>query len=201
MADVVKDTQHASEGNALLPMQYADKPNVSGVLGTLMNRVQELENTLYDVWFFLLLDNARGDQLDLWGKFLVQPRGGWTDAQYRAILRTRIRVYISKGRPEDVIAIARLALGDSNLEYLESYPASFEVQKDGIDPVLVAPSVQALHDGKPVGVRGQLFYSVDTPDETLHWGYGVDLSPKQTLWGAEPYSTSVHSNWAMEQVV
>jgi hypothetical protein len=200
--DVTHDLRHVDEGAALLPLQYMTKPNVSGFLAAADRRVQDLEDNLYGIWRALLLATAVGDQLDQYGKLLSEPRRGRSDAAYRAVLFTRIAVYNSRGRPQDVIAVARLALGDANLEYLEPdvNQVLFYVQKDGIDPVVVVDTARSIGQAKAVATRGYLVYSTLAPSATLHWGFsGASLSPKQHLWGGQPYTSSILSNWAGAQ--
>lgn len=160
-------TTSVEDAVALFIDQYKEKPRLAALLATYTKSIQAAEDALWDVYFSHLIDNAEGIQLDVIGKLVGQSRIGTDDAGYRIFIRTRIRANRSRGRPDDIISVATLALDGLRFDYIETYPASFVV--DVLDPL--TSYAQFIHDiiasAKPVGVGFSLHYSLDEEDETF----------------------------------
>jgi hypothetical protein len=107
------------------------------------------------------LDTAVGEQLDGLGQIIGIPRGGLDDDAYRTRLRAQIRILISSGTIEDVLAILVLILpGGTGLvltEDLPGTPATFQVDVvDAIDGALGQQASRVLQTSKAAGVRAIL---------------------------------------------
>jgi hypothetical protein len=118
---ITHKTDHVEEGLARLIHQYADKPRIKLLLQIYLDRVQDLEDAIFSLIDNAGLDNATGWILAALGKVLVQPNPGLSDDDYRTLLRARIRVIRSNGKPEELLTILRLVFGGSaDILYRES---------------------------------------------------------------------------------
>jgi hypothetical protein len=168
MSDVTLVETHVVDAQALLTMRF-QKPVIQAVLAAYAKQVQEVENALYDVWFFHILANSVGDQLDQWGALVDSPRADRTDDQYRVVIKIRFRAMRSKGKVLDIIEITALALSLSTGEQHYDEPirpggtgpnARFAVTVSNVDDFVVDALAQGLHDGKAVATVGQLIYTL-----------------------------------------
>lgn len=191
MTDVVKNSQMVESALALLTLQYKGKPNIEGLVSAFAAELQLAENALYDVWFYLILPNAVGNQLDQYGIFLNEQREGRLDPEYRVAIAVRIRVLRSKGKVRDIIDISILAVGAANLRYQDVGTLSFRVTKEGINDYSVRSLKRALKLAKAGGYGAELVYSTSAPAALAKWssvyattvGRGLS-STTDTTWSA-----------------
>lgn len=172
---ITHDLEHASEADALFIDQYKDKSRLSALLASYVRVFQGAEDALWDVYIKRLLDNATAAQLDTIGAIVGQPRIGTDDDAYRLFIRTRIRANRSRGRPEDIVQVAAIALSGIRFDYLEYYPASFVVEV--LDPL--PDFVTFIHDiltaTKPAGVGWSLHYTPSTPGDSIFRFSSTDI--------------------------
>jgi hypothetical protein len=115
-------SNHIEQAKDRLREQYKGKPTIEALITAWVGQVQELEQILIDLSTQRSIDTASGIQLDLIGELLNKPRNGRSDADYRILLLAKIAQNISRGTPEDVIAVfkiltssSRVQLGDGHL--------------------------------------------------------------------------------------
>lgn len=158
-------SDHADQAVDLFIEQFTDKPRLDALMLSYLGPVQELEGVLWDILASRVLDDATGEQLIVLGRIVGQSPIGTTANEYRLYIRTRILINKSRGRPDDVIAVALLAFNGVALEYTEDYPASFRVEAlapmTGLDPVTVA---SLLRLAKAAGTGMHLHYPIDAGD-------------------------------------
>lgn len=123
-----KETQHLAQARALLIEQFKNRAVIDGFLQSYVNRVQELEDAIWDVIDKRILDVAVDAQLDSLGSIVGELRLGRSDDDFRAAVRLRIRVNRSKGRAVDVLDVAMLASAPERVEYLEHILLQFQVE-------------------------------------------------------------------------
>lgn len=83
-------------------------PKLNAFLSALLSQVQKAEDAIYGVMFSRLIGFAVGVQLDAIGRLVGEARlGRLDDDVYRKAIRLRIYVNGSRGRPEDLIYIAK----------------------------------------------------------------------------------------------
>lgn len=153
-----KNTQGSALGKLL--HQYQGDPYFAGLLTSYTNRIQELEDAIWEVIYNRLLENAIGVQLDQIGKLVGRGRNGYSDSDYLIAIRGQIRINRSCGTPEDILAITSLSVGPGySFALRESYPGSFLLtirsQVDFNILVLYANT----HTARMTGVRMLLVYS------------------------------------------
>lgn len=149
-----KKQNHAEEAVENLLHQFKDKTTLEAVLRVFAEQVQGLEYVFFDLLHLRSLDQAFGAQLDELGRLLDLEREGRDDDIYRQWLKARIRLNLSSGTPEDIIALVRAVVGDKEIEMIESFPAHFDVKLN--EPIGVKGNQvsKLMLSGKPAGVRG-----------------------------------------------
>lgn len=165
---------------------------VQALLVAYVTRLQELEDaafTVLDPLSDASLESITGDLLDKVGARCGEERGGRIDADYRAAIRIRVRVNRSRGKAEDVVAVALLASTHSIPVYTEftDVPATFQIDITNLaGPIAVAALLKKTRMG---GTSGVLVYSVDALD-AFEWGDSTDGTNTNT---AEQWADSVGS--------
>lgn len=169
-----QDRNHVVEGLNLLIGQYRGLPNIAGMLTAFLNRIQDIEDTLWDVIRSQLLTTPPTGQALYQIADLVQaPKGDFNDAELLIFVLVWIQAHKSGGRPEDLLTVLRLVLPTPN--YQEFYPAAFEIwslnvppQNGATPPEIVSALSQALRIAKPAGVDGVFVWS-DWSVPTTFW--------------------------------
>jgi hypothetical protein len=173
-----QNLDHRGQGLGRLLQQFKGKPRVQAYMSSFLGEAQLLEDT----WFHLLYDrwieSAVGEQLDVIGRIILEERQGSADVEYRAFLRARVRVNLSNGKVETMIAILTLLLDDAagTVRLDDYYPASMRIEVVPaltVDPLRVS---RMLHQAKSSGVALDFVYSTSAANDTLTWGstYGGD---------------------------
>jgi hypothetical protein len=154
----VKETDHEGKGLSLLTGDNR-KQNIKAIASVGLRQTQKIENAIFDVINSRILDNAVGVQLDLWGKIVGQPRGNYGDIAYRAAIRIKILVNISKGRTSDLLKIIQLCVPDAQAYYWDTGLAKYVVTVVGAESEEIIPLQVALSKADANGVGGDLIYS------------------------------------------
>lgn len=166
------DNNTVAEGAALLTSHYADPvatPVVTGVVNALMLALQESENATWSIINGIQLANlpmAGGpwnveDQL---GALVGAPgRNGMDDADYLAVIKIQIRVNISRGLAEDIIAITKLLVAGG--VYHDWPPAAWEEDITAGGAADTASVINALvmflAEARSAGTYGTVRYATD----------------------------------------
>jgi hypothetical protein len=160
-------TDYADRAESLIPEFL--KRNAAGAQSNFAKEVrafagmvQELEDAIYDVYFYRGIAaaliygaaNGFGDSatvnpiLDGIGSIVGQPRYGlpdetsWTNIYYAAMLWAKIAMNASQGEPERIIAAAIAITGASKVDYVNAFPAGIVLTL--ADPLLVPDDLQSL---------------------------------------------------------
>lgn len=185
MSIVFKST-HVVDGIAHLLQQFKEKPNIESVLAVFLDENQQLENAIEGVLNGYNIDLAVGEQLDVLGRLVSQPRGSLTDDNYRGYIKAKIKINRSSGTLEEIYEIIRLVEGqadDSKLYTSEIPPAAMLIT---IAEPLVVVDGQSMFDiiesVRSAAVSLTLFYTLPghTPfefseSEVTAWGAGTFL--------------------------
>lgn len=122
------------------------KAFISAMVAPLSVAEADVDALLADRW----IDTAYGAQLDGCGEIVIEPRMGRDDDEYRAALRFRVFVNLSKGTPLDIIYALRFLTQPSDAQYIEQYPATVLLYSDGIR--VSDGIVESMQDLLPAGV-------------------------------------------------
>lgn len=159
---IVQINDHFQKAKARLLTQFKQQPRIEGLLEALCIPIQELEDVFFNMMDNRSIYSALGQQLDLWGEVLAQPRNGITDDElYRITLLAKVAQNISKGTPEDVIVVYKLLMRADYIEYQEEQPARFSLTAVGSNPIGdISDIKEAVRAAKPAGVADYLFSTV-----------------------------------------
>lgn len=107
-----KSEEFASEGVALLPMQFYNKENITKLSQIACSRLQDMHNRIVDVATKRLLENATGEQLDEIGRQMnIYRLQEQTDEQYRSMIYMFIYAQISESTRDEIVALLKLFTG------------------------------------------------------------------------------------------
>lgn len=115
---------HVEQGQDRLLSQWKDKANMQGLVKSIMQAVQEVEDTLHELLNERSIFTAVGVQLDIIGLIVGITRDGMDDETYRAELLKRIAINRSDGTTEVIISLMESATQTTNTDFWEHYPAS-----------------------------------------------------------------------------
>lgn len=124
---IEKITTHEADAIDRLIEQYRGKVRFEGLVNSFVEQIQDIEDAAFAIPEETTIETASGEQLDLIGTIVVQPRLGFSDEVYRRLLRAKIGENTSKATPEDVITVTRLLTGATQAYYQELYPAGFSI--------------------------------------------------------------------------
>lgn len=161
---------HKERAIAALVSQFRDKPRLAKLIEIYTRPFQELEDVFWQLYTERRINVATGVHLELIGKILLEPRGGLSDADYRAVLRAKARVLFSNGTGPNLIQIAMLFLESTLFTYEEFYPASVEMRiTDANAASRVRLLARLLKRAKSGGVRIDV---VDATGDRFTYGTG-----------------------------
>lgn len=114
-----------TDGVQKLIAQFRDKKRIRGVLQSWLERCDNIESALWDLFINRVLEVAEGVNLDTLGAIVGQPRSNLVDDdQYRVFIKARIKVNVSNGRPEELLQICRLLFGELQPVELREFGAA-----------------------------------------------------------------------------
>lgn len=129
--------------------------NLQKLISSYLREDQRVADGIDTVYRARFLDLATGVQLDGLGGLVGAARLGANDAQYRIMIRTQIRVNLSSGTYEDLLAVFAAALPTHTLEITEFGDASAEFEATlapAVEPELVVTLRSLLQRAKAAGV-------------------------------------------------
>jgi hypothetical protein len=144
---------------------------IEKILVILSEQAQELENALWDVYYYRSIDNAFGAVLDTLGALVGQPRNGLDDADYRRYIRARIVANKSNSTVEDLILIARLILNDPAATVVVDQEGAaavvVRIEDLAVEESLAETLISFLRTSKAAGDRLILQTSTAAPEDWL----------------------------------
>lgn len=163
MPPVIEDVDLFAEAETRFLEQFKDKIYFSALVEIYTAQMTELQTVFLSLLNLAQVTVAEGVQLDGIGDIVGEARTGRTDANYRIAILARIRLNLSNGTLEDVIALIRAIAGQVGVQVKDFPPASFvarivDVLNPDINPALLASFVAS---GRPTGVNGQVIYQLD----------------------------------------
>ena len=174
---LTQKTAHVVEDKARLASPFSGKPRLEALVGVFAKRIQDFENTIFEIIDETTIDAAVGTVLDGIGNIVGQLRRGQSDIDYRQSIKSRILLNTASATPEDIIALVESVVGVAKTVVItEFFPASFEAEVTealdlDTDGVVVGRFVQ---EGKPAGVGAVFrFHTTDTP-----FTYSSSASPE-----------------------
>jgi hypothetical protein len=156
MTGLTHDPEHSARGVARLIDRYA-KPRNKALLASWLGELQQAEDALWQLLVERSLASAEGDQLDVLGAIVGQPREGRDDESYRLWISARTMVLRSSGTTTEMLAIARTLIAETDTVRLEEYfPAAFLMRFSGSFTLTLGYQIAyMLHQAKAAGVLFQ----------------------------------------------
>lgn len=178
---ITKITDHTGIGLARLITQYKGKPRMTALLTSYLIEVQAIEDAAFQV-IDATIDTATGHALTQWGKIVGQVNPGLSDENYRVLIRARIRVNRSDGRPRDLIEILELvavSIGETPAEIRFVFGnAAWILYLDSdigtIDGDLV---YELLEDADGAGIYGTFVYGNSARSGLFRWSSAASPTP------------------------
>jgi hypothetical protein len=190
-------TNHADLAVEQLIEQFKNKPRFEAFIRVLGKYCQQVEDMLWDVYFSRIIDHAGcyGPHLDMLGKIVGETRNYITteDADFKIIIKAKIRVLLSRGTADDLIRICMLILGATPFQYSEQYPATVQIDILGVPARPLVPQLllRMLQKAKAGGVRINVaasdptafqYDSVNNSSPNLTLGFGSTVSGGGALY-------------------
>lgn len=154
-----------------LAEQFKNSEDFKKLICSYVSEIQELEYVFQDLRLKRALSTAIGAQLDIIGEILDVTRDVLTDPdndeEYRNRLELQTIVYRSNGEPEVLIQIVTDIANATFVEFVEDYPAKFNILTDGFSSDIA----RLLQIAKPAGVG---FGIVTTFGRTPRFAFSLD---------------------------
>lgn len=145
---------HIEQGFNRLITQYKQKPNVEGLISSLVLPLQSLEDSIKFYFENHSIFDATGIHLDSWGTVLVEPRFGLNDSDYRIQLLAKVAQNFSEGTAEDLISMFKTLTRAAYIVYSEIYPAEVSITAVDVDLIGDSARIRSVLDlAKAAGVR------------------------------------------------
>ncbi len=100
---LIKVLDHGQEAADRLLEQYKDKQTIIDLIKIFADKYQEIEDVGFSMYLERTIDGSVGTQLDNLGTIVVLDRNGFSDDDYRRLLKVKISINIGKGRIEQII--------------------------------------------------------------------------------------------------
>jgi len=166
--DPQKNNTYVQTGLAQLLTQFQGKPVFAALVRSYLNRIQELENAVWEVILIRGIDASEGVNLDNIGKIVGRPRLGLSDTDYRVALKCQILINRSSGGPDDLINITTLSVSPGQVfTYQEAYPATVLITVEGIAAFNISVLFDNLFQAKAGGVRLLIILSMQPVGNTF----------------------------------
>ena len=172
-------TNHYELAVARLPQVYRDKPRFLAWLAAYCDRIQNIEDTVWDIYEGRLLqNNPTGNLLVKLGIIVGQGSLGYSDDVFRLLIKARIPTNKSDGRKATMIKIAGILAPGLVIESYTLPLTTFYMQVDGpytVDPYVMVS--QFLGQAIGAGVRLVFVWTGYASTSTLTWGTTYGFSP------------------------
>jgi hypothetical protein len=183
-------TNQKERARELLAAQYRDG-DLEIFVDMPMERIQEIEDALWDLYEAFDLSTAVGVQLDALGRIAGLARSySDTDDVYRIKVAARLIVLRSRGTLEDVLSVFHVLEPDSDLVVTEYQPAKFTLEiVDAVDPANVGLYSLFLKQARAGGVRAILLWRrmmqvPSLPQDPIFTFTSMDDSAGTIGWGS-----------------
>lgn len=152
---LTQETAHFHQALLKLIGPFWGKPRIAALLRAMVQRVQEIEDTTWDIMARYTVDGADTARLDVIGRVVGQPRFWGDDDTYRWVIRAKIRANRSRGLVDDIIQVIQLATQVTTVTQVESYaPATMTVVLgEMIDTARQVALAFLLPKTRPAGVQ------------------------------------------------
>lgn len=175
-----RKTNHVDHAKSRIIARWKNDPVTNTYAEAMGEQNQELENVLYDFYSFLSIDSMIGQQLNVIGNIVKQPRNGLSDTQYRVYIKAKIGQNVGSGTLSDIRTVWQLILPANNIQIIEEFPCSISIQTDATLTKEEWKVIKSFETILCAGVRlnsivaydGIPFAYQETPDNPNTAGFG-----------------------------
>lgn len=172
-------TEHVETALSRILYQFKEKPKFEAFITAFVQQFQDIEDVIGQLLTDRQIDTATGENLNVLGRIVGQPREGRTDADYRLWIKARIQINKSSGTTEEIYNVLKLITGFTdagNFEMTEdAYPAYFSLTVypalGTIDPEILYTIIGLM---KSACVSYNLSYHITDPVFRFDVGPGFD---------------------------
>ncbi len=165
-----KIEQHTERAIVSLAPPFWGKPRIAAFLAAFADRIQSLEDDLWEIMESRTIDAGDLVRLKVIGRFIGQPRLTFDLETYRKVLKARARANVSKGTRTDILAVLTILLGPGEYEIVELGNATLYITALSAVPD-IRPVLAVLPDTRAAGVGLHFLYSDSDPiTDTFLWG-------------------------------
>lgn len=136
---------HADRAVAVMLSQDRCKPRLVAAVRARSKATQAKEDLYFDLLLSNNIENATGNLLDRWGRFVGEPRGGLEDEAYRGFVSARLAANLSGGTIDELLRIFAGITAPSKVWQEDLFPGAF---------ALICERAQPMPDSLRARVRG-----------------------------------------------
>ena len=162
-----------AQGLAELLSQFSGSTRLRGVAQVFLNELLKVELATYDLYQMRTLDSAQGEQLDIYGKIVDEPREGLDDFEYRRFLNVRLLVLNAQGEAGRLRRIVALAAQAVDVQYTNEPPASYALTYTVAAPLTDAVRARILRAVEAATASG-VGFRIAEAIATVYFGFDED---------------------------
>lgn len=136
----------------LLVEQYKDSTNLRGMIDSMNDLADQLEDALFEIRNLFYLETAEGVQLDIIGSIFGVEREGANDTEYRIKIKVKAGL-VGSGEPEFIISVLKSLYGATFVNYVPNYPGEPGAYTVFTDAVITETELNIF---SPSGVKGYI---------------------------------------------
>lgn len=145
----------------LLLEYFKNSPELAGIIQKFGEQADLIEDQLTILSNCFDINSSTGDQLNMLGVLVGEPRNGLSDSDYRLMIKFRAIMNNSEGDPEAIINCAKTLSDANKVEYIEIYPARILLHL--IDGTVIQNLKPLIKKVIPGGVGLDVTNSSDNP--------------------------------------
>lgn len=126
---------HADRAVADMLSQDRTKPRLVAGVRASACMAQWLEDIAFDLLLSNNIENATGNLLDRWGRFVGEPRGGLDDEAYRGFVSARLAANLSGGTIDELLRIIASTTAPSKVWQEDLFPGAFALICERAQPM------------------------------------------------------------------
>ncbi len=163
MSEIQQITDYSYNLELLLE-QYKNSENLKGMIDSMNDQADDLEEALFEIRNLFYVDTAEGVQLDVIGSIYGVERDGLSDSEFRTLIKAKASL-VTSGEPESIINILKTLFGGTYVSYIPAYPAVPAAYYVLTDAIITVPELEIF---SPAGVQPYIAgYLLDAQDNFI----------------------------------
>jgi hypothetical protein len=181
MSDFIYTPDHAARAEGDLVSKLRKGERLGALARALGHGAQVQEDEFFSLVVDTTLTGSTGKQLEQWGEYVGEQRGGLSDNDYRRFIEARIAANLCEGDVDALLEVFEILTDPVSLRYFPHYPAGFRLacyRTEWMSDQVVRRVGKTMRDVTPAGVAMSLSESLIETFEftTAGQGYGTGLA-------------------------